>query len=204
VAKQFFFACGLALALIFAPVGASAQQQQRTPERQALLDRLGAALPPSGSSAQDAANRVRPSFAALEATMHQRNAGREAEITAMLDSYALCIGTATHAAAPGMVLDAADIALNDAEIEELTRFYAGPDYPRFSEINGRSTRGETITPEETAFMQSYTDNPVMRRFAMQTIQTAQAFPNSPAGTQIVSTCGDAFIASYRGAGLRTP
>ncbi|MCX7359780.1 MAG: hypothetical protein NT015_16785 [Alphaproteobacteria bacterium] len=197
------FAWALAFALAWTPLGAGAQPT-RTPERQAMLDRLSVALPPSGATIEETARIRRARMQDLESQFMAHNAGRETDVSAILDGYALCVATAIHDQSLNLVLTAADLSLSDTELENMIGFYSGPDHPRFSEISERMQRGEPVSDEDRRFVNEQVAEPATQRFARQLQETAANFARSPEGTRLLDTCARAMVDAAATAGINPP
>jgi hypothetical protein len=161
--------------------------QEAAPEtnRGMLLARLQHALPASDSNDADA---VRTGFADFEAQMAAVNPGREAEIATVLNEYAECISFGLRAAAPRLVITAADTSLTDAEIEELIAFYSGPDRAQFVSLEARERAGEALSVDEHAFLSRYRNSAVAQKFSAAMAETARAFPATEEGREMIGAC----------------
>jgi hypothetical protein len=161
--------------------------QEAAPEtnRSTLLARLQHALPASESNGADA---VRTGFVDFEAQMAAVNPGRESEIAVVLNEYAECISFGLRAAAPRLVITAADASLTDAEIEELIAFYSGPDRAQFVSLETRERSGGALNEDERAFLERYRSLAVAQKFSAAMAETARAFPATEEGREMIGAC----------------
>ncbi len=171
----------------------------QTPERQALLSRLDAAIPPRQRAITlDAA----PAYQALRTRLLAAHPDRAADIEASFAGMISCLGERQDALAHRMLTAAVDAQMTDAEIERLDVFYEGGDYPRLMFFVATLQSSPNLPPaDERAWAQQVMTRPEIVKFGNLVIQVGRDGQQSPDVQAIFTQCGDAAMADLRAHGL---
>lgn len=171
----------------------------QTPERQALLSRLDAAIPPRQRAITlDGA----PTYQALRTRLLAAHPDRTADIEASFAGMISCLGERQDALAHRMLTAAVDAQMTDAEIERLDAFYEGGDYPRLMSFVATLQSSPNLPPaDERAWAQQVMTRPEIVTFGNLVIQVGRDGQQSPDVQAIFTQCGDATMADLRAHGL---
>ncbi|MBO9621710.1 MAG: hypothetical protein J7500_03265 [Sphingomonas sp.] len=162
-----------------------AAQTAAAPDHAAHVDRFLAALPPSSKGEQE----VEPDFQeGVIAGLIATNRDKEAAIRGVIATRRKCAGDFSRNYAVNAVRRAAD-TLSDAELDQLTAFYSGPDHKAMAASGDKA--------EMAALMKRYP----LQRFLDATRKVMDAAP-----TEVMDgllACDEAAATALDSAGVKT-
>lgn len=173
-----------ALGLAAALVAASPAHAQ---DHAARVDRFLAALPPETPKPSDVPDAQE---AETNARLVPANPGKEAEIRAATRARAVCSETASQKLARDALRGAAE-KLTDAELDQLTGFYTGPDFARMTASGAKPSEAEVAE--------------LMKRYPLQrfmTVSREMTGEMMEQGFAAFAACDDALAAALERAGVK--
>ncbi|HVJ03124.1 MAG TPA: hypothetical protein VM662_13155 [Sphingomonas sp.] len=162
-----------------------AAQTAATPDHAARVERFLAALPPSSKGERE----VEPDYQeGVIVRLIETNPDKEAAIRGVIATRRQCTGDFSRTYAVNAVRRAADM-LTDAELDQLTAFYSGPDHKAMAAAGDKA---------EMAVL--------MKRYPLQRFLDATRKVMDTAPTEVMDgllACDEAAAAALESAGVKT-